>query len=382
MKFEVIVAVRYLKAKRKQAVISLITLISIIGVGAGVAALIIALAINAGFRDDLQRRLLGAQAHVSVLRKDRATGISDYLRTTKEVEQVPGVVFAAPAFYQKGLIYSGSQAAGIIVKGILPEMESPLSALSANMVDGSLKDFRDDSVILGKELSKTLGTFHGDRVKIVSIETSLTPLGAIPRNRTFTVSGLFESGLYELDSTWVYIPLGVAQRLFGLNDVVSTIEVRVNDIYQAKVIGQRIVDKLGGDYDFTDWMTMNQSIFQALRLERIATLITIGLIVLVAALNIVATLIMMVLEKTRDIAILVSMGATKDNIRRIFILQGVIIGVMGTAVGVVGGQPAWRIADNYHLIRLVPQPSFRACGPFSADALDWPILARLVVFFY
>src|SRR5881296_3624652 len=254
MKFEVIVAVRYLKAKRKQAVISLITLISIIGVGAGVAALIIALAINAGFRDDLQRRLLGAQAHVSVLRKDRATGISDYLRITKEVEQVPGVVFAAPAFYQKGLIYSGSQAAGIIVKGILPEMESPLSALSANMVDGSLKDFGDDSVILGKELAKTLGTFHGDHVRVVSIETSLTPLGPAPRSRTLKVTGMFESGLYALDSEWAYVPLGIAQRLFGLNDVVSTIEVRVNDIDQAKAIGQRIVDKLGGDYDFTDWM--------------------------------------------------------------------------------------------------------------------------------
>src|SRR5439155_22923659 len=166
---ELLVAIRYLKAKRKQAVISLITIISIIGVGAGVAALIIALAINAGFREDLQKRLLGAQAHVSILRKDRAGGIADYMRITKEIEQVPGVTSAAPAVYQKGLIYSGTQANGIIVKGIIPEMESPLSALSANMVDGSLKDFRDDSVILGKELSKTLGTFHGDRVKIVSI---------------------------------------------------------------------------------------------------------------------------------------------------------------------------------------------------------------------
>ena len=379
MKFELIVAVRYLKAKRKQAVISLITLISIIGVGAGVAALIIALAINAGFRDDLQRRLLGAQAHVSVLRNDRAIGISDYLRITKEIEQVPGVVFAAPAFYQKGLIYSGSQAAGIIVKGILPEMESPLSALSANMVDGSLKDFRDDSVILGKELSKTLGTFHGDRVKIVSIEMSLTPLGAIPRNRTFTVSGLFESGLYDLDSTWVYIPLTAAQRLFGLGDVASTIEVKVNDIYQAKAIGRKIIDRIGADFDFTDWMTMNQSIFEALRLERIVTLITIGLIVLVAALNIVATLVMMVLEKTRDIAILMSMGATKDNIRRIFILQGVIIGVIGTAFGVVVGQTACRVADKYHLISLAPDVYSIAYVPFKAAALDSAIVAGLAV---
>ena len=378
MKFELLVAVRYLKAKRKQAVISLITVISIVGVAAGVAALIIALAINAGFRDDLQKRLLGAQAHVSILRKNRV-GISDYIRVTKEVEQVPGVVFAAPAVYQKALMYSNGQANGVIIKGIIPEMEKPLSALSANMVDGSLKDFGDDSVILGKELAKTLGTVHGDHVKVVSIETSLTPLGPAPRSRTLKVTGMFESGLYDLDSTWAYVPLSVAQRLFGLNDVVSTIEVQVNDIYQAKVIGQRIIDRIGGDFDFTDWMTMNQSIFRALRLERIVTMITIGLIVLVAALNIVATLIMMVLEKTRDIAILLSMGATKDNIRRIFILQGVIIGAIGTTIGVVIGQIVCRVADKYHLISLAPDVYSIAYVPFKAAALDSVIVATMAV---
>jgi lipoprotein-releasing system permease protein len=380
MKFELMVAIRYLKAKRKQAVISLITIISIIGVAAGVAALIIALAINAGFRADLQKRLLGAQAHVSILRKDRAGGISDYMRLTKEIEQVPGVTSAGPAVYQKALIYSSSQANGVMLKGIIPELESSLSALSANMVDGSLKDFREDSIILGKELSKQLGVSKGDKVKVVSIETSLTPLGAVPRYRTFTVSGLFESGLYDLDSTWVYVPLPAAQRLFGLSDEVSTIEVKVNDIDQAKAIGQRIVDRIGGNFEFTDWMTMNQSIFQALQLERIVTLITIGLIVLVAALNIVATLIMMVLEKTRDIAILMSMGATKDNIRRIFILQGVIIGVIGTVFGVAIGQTVCRIADSYHLIRLAPDIYSIAYVPFKAAPLDTAIVATLAVF--
>ncbi len=379
MKFEILVAIRYLKAKRKQAVISLITLISIVGVAAGVAALIIALAINAGFRDDLQKRLLGAQAHVSILRKNRAGGITDYINLTRQIEQMPGVAFAAPAVYQKALIYSANQANGIIVKGIIPEMEKPLSALSTNMVDGSLKDFGEDSVILGKELSKALGAVHGDRVKIVSIETSLTPLGAVPRNRSFRVSGLFESGLYDLDSTWAYVPLSAAQRLFGLGDVVSTIEVRVNDIYQAKAIGKEIIDRIGGDFDFTDWMTMNQSIFQALRLERLVTMITIGLIVWVAALNIVATLIMMVLEKTRDIAILMSMGATKDNIRRIFILQGVIIGAVGTTLGVVIGQTVCRIADKYHLISLAPDVYSIAYVPFKAAALDSAIVAVLAI---
>jgi lipoprotein-releasing system permease protein len=379
VKFELMVAVRYLKAKRKQAVISLITVISIIGVAAGVAALIIALAINAGFREDLQKRLLGAQAHVNILRKDRAAGISDYMRITKEVEQVPGVVFAAPAVYQRALISSQAQANGVIVKGIIPEMESSVSALRTNMVDGNLQDFHENAIIIGKELSNTLGTSKGDRVKIVSIETSLSPFGPVPRNRTFTVTGIFESGLYEIDSTWAYVPLSDAQRLFGLGDVAAVIEVKVNDIDQAKAIGQQIIDRIGANFDFTDWMTMNKSIFQALRLERLVTYITIGLIVLVAALNIVATLIMMVLEKTRDIAILLSMGATKDNIRRIFILQGVIIGVIGTAFGVVIGQAACHFADKYHLISLAPDVYSIAYVPFKAAALDSAIVAALAI---
>ena len=379
MKFELMVAIRYLKAKRKQAVISLITVISVIGVAAGVAALIIALAINAGFRDDLQKRLLGAQAHVNVLSKDRVRGITDYLRITKEIEQVPGVLFAAPAVYQRALIYDRAQASGVVVKGIIPEMESSLSALSTNMVGGSLRDFDESSIIIGKELSNSLGASKGDHVNVLSIETSLTPAGPVPRHRAFTVSGIFESGLYDLDSTWVYIPLGAAQRLFGLGDVAAVIEVKVNNVDQAKVIGQKIIERIGGDFDFQDWGTTNKSIFQALRLERLVTYITIGLIVLVAALNIVATLIMMVLEKTRDIAILLAMGATRDNIRRIFILQGVIIGVIGTILGVIVGQTACRIADKYHLVSLAPDVYSIAYVPFKAALLDSAIVAALAI---
>lgn len=378
MKFELLVAIRYLKAKRKQAVISLITVISIVGVAAGVAALIIALAINAGFAEDLQKKLLGAQAHISLLSRNRA-GISDYLRVTREAEQVPGVRFAAPAVFQTVLISSGVQNKGVILKGIIPEMESRMSALSDNMVEGSIKDFTEDSIIIGKELAAALGAFKGDRVKILSAETRLTPLGGVPRSRTFEVVGLFSSGLYEYDTSWVYVPLSAAQRLLGLNDVASTIEVKINDIYQAKTIGRRIIERVGGDLEFTDWMTMNQSIFQALRLERVVMFITIGLIVLVAALNIVATLIMMVLEKTRDIAILMSMGATKDNIRGIFILQGVVIGVVGTAFGVVIGNVVCYFADKYHLISLAPDVYTIAYVPFKAGLLDSAIVAAAAI---
>jgi lipoprotein-releasing system permease protein len=374
MKFEFLVALRYLKAKRKQAVISLITFISIIGVGAGVAALIIALAITAGFRDDLQKKLLGAQPHVSILLKDRASGIRDYMRIVNEVEQIPGVTGVAPAMYQTVGLASEAQATGVVLKGIIPEMESRLSALSQNIVEGNLT-LQNDSIIIGRELSKKLGAFIGDRLSVISFNTRSTPFGLAPRNLSVQVTGIFESGLFDFDSGWAYVPLSAAQRLVGPGDVANVIEVRVTDIYQAKAIGQKIIERIGAQYDFTDWMTSNETIFQALRLEYIVTFITIGLIVLVAALNIIATLIMMVLEKTRDIAILMSMGATNDNIRRIFILQGVIIGVVGTVCGVVVGQVVCFFADKYHLIRLAPEVYTIAYVPFKAAALDSVIVA-------
>src|SRR4030095_2893842 len=259
MKFEFLVAVRYLKAKRKQAVISLITVISLVAVAAGVAALIIALAITAGFREDLEKKLLGAQAHVNILPKGRTNGISDYLRVTKEVEQVPGVLFAAPAIYQKVGLLSEAQSSGVFLKGILPDMESRLSSLSENMVEGSLNNFNEDSIIIGRELSKTLGTFVGDRLSVISFATRSTPFGLAPRNRSFQVTGIFESGLYDYDSGWAYVSLASAQRLIGAGDVdvANVIEVKIADIYQAKAIGQKIVERLGGGYEFSDWIAMN-----------------------------------------------------------------------------------------------------------------------------
>ena len=378
MTFELLVAIRYLKAKRKQAVISLITIISIVGVAAGVAALIIALAINAGFRDDLQKKLLGAQAHVSLLSKSR-DGLPNYLEVTKQVEQVEGVVTAAPAVFQTVLISSPVASKGVFLKGIIPEKESHMSALSENIVQGSVKNFNDESIVLGQELANSLGSFLGDRVRVLSAETRLTPLGPITRNRTFEVVGIFSSGLYDFDSGWIYVSMKAAQALLGVGDIASVIEVKVADIYQANAIGHRIVEKVGGDLDFTDWMSMNRSIFQALRLERLVMFITIGLIVMVAALNIVATLIMMVLEKTRDIAILLSMGATPFQIRRIFILQGVVIGVVGTAFGVVLGNLICYFADTYRLISLAPDVYTIAYVPFRAQWLDSVIVAASAI---
>ncbi len=379
MKFELLVAIRYLKAKRKQAVISLITIISIAGVAAGVAALVIALAINAGFREELQTKLLGAQAHVSVLAKHRDVGIPDYRKVSAEIEQVNGVMAAAPAVFQTVLISTGSTNKGVVLKGIIPEMETKMSALAGNMVQGDLKNFNDNSIVVGQELAASLGTFVGDKVRILSSEMKLTPLGGMPVPRVFVVTGIFSSGLYDYDATWVYVPIGAAQRLLGLGDVASVIEVKVDDIYKANSIGDAIVHQIGEGVDFTDWMTMNRSIFQALRLERLVMFITIGLIVLVAALNIVATLIMMVLEKSRDIAILMSMGASKDNIRRIFIYQGVVIGVVGTAIGLILGHVISYLADKHHMISLSPDVYTIAYVPFKAQLLDSAIIAAAAI---
>ncbi len=370
---------RYLRAKRKQAVISLITVISIIGVAAGVAALIIALAINAGFRADLTKKLLGAQPHVTVQSRERTRGIADYMQVVQQVEQAPNVVAAAPAVYQTVLLSGPAGNKGVVMKGIIPERESRMSALSENIVEGSLKDLHDDSVIIGKELAKTLGTFKGDHLQIITAETHISPLGELPRSRVVEVVGLFSSGLYDYDSSWIYVPLATSQRLLGLGDLAQVVDVKVNDIYQAKEIGQDLVKRLGDSFDFTDWMSLNQSILQALRLEKVVMFITIGLIVLVAALNIVSTLIMMVLEKTRDIAILLSMGATGENIRRIFILQGVIIGVVGTVCGVILGQVICHFADKYHLISLAADVYTIAYVPFKAAPLDSVIVAASAI---
>jgi lipoprotein-releasing system permease protein len=350
----------------------------VVGVCAGVAALIIALAITAGFREDLKNKLLGAQAHVNVMTKGRS-GIADYMQITQEIQQVPGVVFAAPAVYQKVLLASEGQASGAVLKGIVPDMESRLSALSQNMVEGSLNNFNEDSVVIGRELSKSLGTFVGDHLRVIGVGVRSTPLGLAPRNRPLQVVGIFESGLYDYDSGWAYVPMQTAQRLLGASDVANVIEVKVKDIDQATAVGRQIIERIGDKYDFTDWISTNRTIFQALNLERVVTFITIGLIVLVAALNIVATLIMMVLEKTRDIAILMSMGATNDNIRRIFILQGVIIGIVGTVFGVVIGQIVCFFADKYHLVRLAPEVYTIAYVPFNASPLDSVIVAASAI---
>lgn len=374
MRFEFLVAIRYLKAKRKQAVVSLITVISVLGVAAGVAALVIALAINAGFRQDLQDKLLGASAHITILKPTR-DGISNYRSLADQAALIDGVTAVAPALHQTVLLTTGVNNRGVVMKGVVPELEAARSDVLDTLLEGRLEDLEGNSVIIGEDLAHSLGSFLGDRLRVLSAETRLTPMGPLPRTRILEVVGIFKSGLYDFDSGWVFVPLEAIQSLIGVGDVVSSIEIQIDDIDRSEVVAAEILAVLDQDLDFTDWKTQNSSIFQALQLERLVMFITIGLIVIVASLNIVVTLVMMVLEKTRDIAVLMSMGATADNIRRVFVAQGVIIGVIGTFLGLIVGNLVSYVADTYRLVSLAPDVYSIAYVPFRLSAFDSAIVA-------
>ena len=384
MSFELQVALRYLRAKRKQAVISIITVISIIGVAAGVAALVIAIAVNAGFRTVLQNKLLGAQPHITIQSKDGAD-ISDFSNVAKKIEHMDGVVAAAPAVYQFVMLTSAKARSpqGVFLKGMLPEFEARMSALAKNIVQGDYGKFNEDSIIVGRGLADSLGVQIGDVVQVISAETVSTPVRPVPRTANFTVTAIFSSGLFDLDNGWAYVPLARAQWLKAIaSDVVPSIDGRLKeeDLDRAPEIAASVVEKLGKDhFDSTNWKELNRSIMDALKLERLVMFLTIGLIVLVAALNIVAMLTMMVLEKTRDIAILLSMGATSQQIRRIFVWQGVIIGIVGTFLGLILGHVISFIADKYHLVHLAADVYTIAYVPFRANLLDTVIIGAAAI---
>lgn len=382
MNFELLVAIRYLRAKRKQAAISVITAISIVSVAAGVAALVVALAMNKGLHDDLQAKLLSAQPHISLLPKDPA-GIPDYLNLTKQVERKDRVVAAAPAVYQTVLVSGGRANKPVFMKGMIPETEIRMSGLGKNIVKGDMKNFTDDSIVIGKDLAESIGVEVGETVTVTSASMKTEPGGLRPRSFGFTLVAVFSSGLYDLDNGWVYVPLARAQRLMGLNgDVVTSIDVKIasQDLDRAPDIAKSLVHDFAPYHlDKTDWIELNKSTFQALQLERLGMILAIGLIVLVASLNIVGMLTMMVLEKTRDIAILLSMGATAAQIRKIFIWQGVVIGILGTLFGVVLGQLVSFFANRYHLIALDPEIYAIAYIPFRANLLDSAIIAASAI---
>ncbi len=379
MPFELRVALRYLTARRKQAFISLISAISVLGVVVGVMALLIALALMTGLQGQIRSMILGTTAHLSVFksRSDPRSGIESYREVTAKVRRVPRVLGSAPTVYGKALLASAAGSNVATIKGILPEAERTVTDMASQLVSGSLDALATAAgpdglapVLLGQDLASSLGVGVGDVVCVTSPQGRLSPLGMIARQAKLRVAGTVRSGLYEFDSAWAYVPFGAAQRLFDTGDAATLIEVRVDDMYAVKQIAPRVLQALGEGYITTDWIEMNRSLFSALWLEKTAIAITIGLIVVVAALNIVATLVLMVMEKHKDIGILVSMGASRAAITRIFVLQGTIIGGLGTLAGGLLGVAACGVLDRYKLVRVPADVYQISYVPFTLAPFD------------
>lgn len=388
MPFELRVALRYLTARRKQAFISVISGISILGVAVGVMAVLIALGLMTGLQSEVRSRILGATAHLSLF-KSRSDAIEDYAALLEEVRRVPRVLGAAPVVYGKGLLSSAGGSAVATLKGIVPADEATVTELARQVENGVGLDklvAPEEGlapILLGRDLAATLGVGAGDVLTVTSPQGRLSPLGVLPRMSRYRVLGTVRSGLYEFDAAWAYLPLVSAQRLFDVGDRASLIEVRVDDMYAVRTIADDQLKAVGDGFISTDWIQMNQSLFSALWLEKTAIAITIGLIVAVAALNIVATLILMVMEKHKDIAVLVSMGAGKGTIAGIFMLQGVVIGAVGTTVGGVLGWGACRVLDHWKLLRVpedVYQISYVPFALLPADAAIVILGAMLTCF--
>ncbi len=380
MRFELFIAARYLRAKRRQAVIGLVTVISIAGVAIGVASLILALSITTGMRRDLQSRLLASTAHVELLRTAN-DGIHDWRALTARLRKLPHVTAAAPGLYEPVLISRGAHSSGAMLKGIVPTQERTVSGILNSMTKGSAAplsrpvssdpaDAATPPIVLGYDLADTIGATVGNTVMVTSPQGELTPYGIVPKYQRFQVAGVFHSGFYQYDATFGFVRLKDAQTLFGEPDIVSIISFKVDDLYHADKIGHEIEMAAGPGFQTTNWMEQNRELFRALNLEQLVTFIVIGLIVAVAALNILIALTMMVMEKTKDIAVLLSMGVTPGQIRRIFLLQGVLISVIGTVVGLVLGYGLAFLFGHYQLIHLSADVYSIDTLPFDPTATD------------
>ena len=352
MTFELFVARRYLTARRKQAFISLITLISVLGIMIGVAALVIAIALITGFQEDVQAKILGATSHIMV--QDLSNeGLAGYRAVADKIQTDKGVLSVTPVVYSEVLISGLAKSKGALLKGIDFGRELPgaawLQRLEAGVIPG--QGGQREGILLGRELAFTAGAQVGDIVDIVTPSANLSPMGLMPKRRRFQVTGIFSTGLYEFDANTALVSLATAQKLLGLEDKVTFLQVKIRNIFEAPAIAERIKKGLNHTVYVTTWMELNKNLFSALKLEKNIMFLTITLIVIVAALNIIATLILMVMEKTRDIGILMAMGATPVNIRRIFFYQGALIGVLGTGMGAVLGLAWCWLANTFQLIR-------------------------------
>ena len=405
MRFELFIAARYLRARRRQAVVGLITAISVIGVAAGVASLIIALAITNGMRRDLQERLVGSTAHVELMRT-AGDGIRDWRPLIARLAQVPHVQSIAPGLYGQVLISRGARSGGALIKGIIPTDERKVGDLLQSITQGSadaLNPATDPStnpgagapdlshleigastesnpaplpltppLVIGNELALTLGATVGDTLLVTSPQGELTPLGLVPRYQRFRVVGIFASGFYQYDASYAFMRLTDAQRLFSEPDLVSVLSFRIDDLYRAQQVGDALQQAAGPGFQATNWMEQNRELFRALKLEQVVTFIVLALIVVVAALNILIALTMMVMEKTRDIAVMMSFGVRADQVRRIFLLQGLLISSIGTVLGLVLGYGASIVGSHFRFIHLdasVYSIDYLPFAPRLTDAL-------------
>jgi lipoprotein-releasing system permease protein len=383
--FELQIALRYLLARRRQAFISVISFVSILGVAVGVMALVIALALMTGLQAELRDRILGATAHVFVYKK---TGITDYQAEVTKLKAMPHVKAAAPAILGRGMLTSQGNVAFVSVKGIDTALEATVSDIEKAVISGKLSDLTvtseesPDTIFLGKEVAADLAVGVGDSVNLLTPEGTLSPFGMAPRQRLLRVAGIFYMGFDEYDSTYGFVSMDVAERLFN-RTTPEFIQLTVDDIYGAPQVAAAITEKLGAQYLASDWTSLNQSLFKALTLEKFAISITIGLIVMVAALNIVASLVLLVMEKSPDIAILKTMGASARSVMYVFMLQGLIIGMVGTILGAGLGVSASWVLNRYKLIKVpgdVYQVSYLPFTLLPLDILVVIVLAVLICF--
>jgi lipoprotein-releasing system permease protein len=401
VRFELFIAVRYLRARRRQAVVGLITMISVVGVAAGVASLIVALAITNGMRRDLQERLVGSTAHVELMRVT-GEGIQNWQPLLARLGQVPHVEAVAPGLFGQVLISRGARSGGALIKGILPEDELKVGNLLQSVKQGSFEELNSEPqhpthdgetvmngapkmvvippIVIGNELALTLGASVGDSLLVTSPQGSLTPLGLIPRYQRFRVVGIFASGFYQYDSSYAFMRLTDSQRLFSEPDLISVMSFRIDDLYKAGEVGQAIeqaADQAAGPgFQSTNWMEQNRELFRALKLERIVTFIVLALIVVVAALNILIALTMMVMEKTRDIAVMMSFGVRAEQIRQIFLLQGLLIASVGTVLGLVVGYGA-SLAGSHYRFQLDASVYSIDYLPFAPRLIDALLVAAV-----
>jgi len=387
-RFELFIASRYLRARRKEAVISVITAISVVGVAAGVMALIVAMAVNNGFHNTLQRNLLGAMAHINVLEKEPGNGIEDWHDLAARLRKLPHVVAVAPALYSPVFLSGPLQSKGAVLKGIDLNAELAISDTLRHLKAGSLDRLRypgasPPGIILGSRIVEDTGMVLDSRINVVSPQGELTPFGVRPNIRPFRVAGTFETGFYDIDDNWVFTSIEAAQKALSLQDVINQIELKVDDLNRAPEIARDVEKAAGPRYTTTTWMERNRQLLNALRMERAVTIITIGLIELVAALNILIVLVMMVMEKYRDIAILMSMGARRPQIRRIFMLQGLLIGIVGSVIGLAVGYTLCYFADKYRWVRLDETVYSLSFVPFEPRWVDgvWVAAAAILVSF-